>query len=375
MTELLLSFKDWLFSLFKKKHVSEPPHETVAEAPHEIKEKPSREHINRSWRLSEILDGLDETWSNLKRASATDSGYLQSLSKEDLNGLKKIGPIVVKPNEWNPNDAIVPLNKDDTLRPSMIFIAVNCGQHGGDKFMEPDFFFAIKVRKPPWSVAKIQGQAYQVGMGWRDSSGKVHWGLVYAYIKNGEVIPAQWLCTQYVNVKGGGYVKKTWAVASWRPGPEAADSVKACFSNALAIYDKRHEKWSVAVNKDGMRATFLIDKSDTSYSFKDRDATALAADGKRKRIIHFVREHVQRRATGDVTIPAHIRGVREFDWFGYHVFVTAPKHHVFLASDFPLAAEEMPEDTPMDVRYMNLSALAADLVKKEETGNVRVKAN
>lgn len=74
-------------------------------------------------------------------------------------------------------------------------------------------------------------------------------------------------------------------------------------------------------------ATFNIDTKRTPYFFKDR-ITALAADGKRKRIFHSVRKHTRDMGGGEeVEVKAHYRGERHFSWGGDKVSITVPGLH------------------------------------------------
>lgn len=390
-------FMRWLRGLFRVKAeaIAEGPCEAVPEASREDSREDSREvgtpacapvepaPITRRTRgptlkkrasgLREILDNLDATWTNLARADEPLGGLC--LPERDLEGLKRLGPLVIKRQQWRGmDDAPTAFKTSDALLPMTMFVAMNDGGAklpGRPDAMAPDFAFAIKVRKLPWTVTKMRGQAFHFGMGWRAESGRVHWGLFYAYVHNGEITPASELCDHYAPLPRGGHVHhRTWQVSSWQHGREGSECVKAVFSRVIAIHETRLEHWNVAVNRGGRRATFLIDKKDTAYAFKDRDTTVLASDGKRKRIIHHVTAHTQTRADGRVVpIPEHIRGLREFDWNGYHCFVTSPQHHTFLTAGVPLAAEVLVDDDEPDM--VDLPDLADLVVAAEERNNVR----
>lgn len=77
--------------------------------------------------------------------------------------------------------------------------------------------------------------------------------------------------------------------------------------------------------KSGIRAAFGIDLSSAPRFFRDREATALASDGRRKRIFHAVRKH-QREVGGKgvVSVKPHYRGLRRFDWQGVDVQIVLP---------------------------------------------------
>lgn len=321
--------------------------------------------------FKELLDNLGETFANLRR-DKDGAMHMHALSDSHRAGLKRIGPLVV--DKRIVQDAFgrgeSPFHSDNARLPSVFMLALNDGGAAPNGFMSPDFAFGIKIRRAPWVVAKRHtGQAWIFGMAWRSRSGKLFWGHFYAYTENGRVIPAQWLCEKTVSVPGGAYAQRTWETCSW-PTDNANASVIACMSAALSIWTTRHNYWSVAVTSGNDRATFLIDPKDTAAAFKDRGLSALAADGKRKRIIHLVREHTQDRSGKLVTIPSHIRGIREFTWGGHHCFVTSPQHHVFSAATFNIEAVDLPEnyDSP---DMLTLEQVADTLVSLEDSGNTR----
>lgn len=360
---------------------TEPPkvdaQPATAEAPPPPPPKKRAPPVKRSITLAGILADLDETFANLKRASAlAQSQVLYGLSEGERRGLKTLGPLVVSRDSWTALTDIhgepADIPRDNASIPSHIMVAINEGDKADADYMAPDFAFAIKIRKPPWSVARQQGQCWMFGMAWRKRSGELIWAHCYAYTFCGKVHPAHWLADKPVSVPGGSYTQRTWSVAAWNE--TGGRGVAATMAATISLYMRRREHWNVATRKGSQRAIFLIDKKDTAYAFKDREATALASDGKRKRIIHFVREHTQARANGKVvTIPAHIRGLREFDWSGYQCFVTAPEHHVFSGTGFTLASEEFSaeEDTPPGM--MTFPQLAAELVAHEDELNSRRK--
>jgi hypothetical protein len=381
-----ISFFDWLSSLFKSDAPvtvtppklcapePEPEPEQIEVYQEEAAEVESEAPARKSRpNLSQLLHELDRTWENLGRATKGLDDF-PTLAASDLDGLKRLGPLVLPGRSWETKEDVAKFDTDNSKLPMTMFIAINDGEQTDSESHAPDFFFAIKIRKMPWNVAKKPGQAFQIGMGWRTLSGSVIWGQFYAYVNAGKVYPAHWLCNQQVNVPGGAYSKRVWDVSSWSM-KKAGNAVEIVFSNAIASYQERFESWNVSVNKDGRRATFLIDKKDTAYAFKDRNGTALAADGKRKRIIHFVQAHRQHRANGTVVdVPAHIRGLREFQWNGYQCFVTSPQHHKFMTASVTLAGEDVPEDEePNSEKMLSLYEAAEKLVRFEDQGNSRRK--
>lgn len=85
------------------------------------------------------------------------------------------------------------------------------------------------------------------------------------------------------------------------------------------------DDFQVRAERDGVSVAFSVALGRTPHFFKDRQ-TAAATDGKRKRIFHGVVRHDRTLASGKViTIKAHYRGERRFDWFDEHITITAPE--------------------------------------------------
>jgi hypothetical protein len=94
---------------------------------------------------------------------------------------------------------------------------------------------------------------------------------------------------------------------------------------ALATYVEATERIIIRVKKQTDVAAFGIELKRASYFFRDREARALAADGKRKRIFHSVIRHSRRISETHWTdVRAHFRGLRDFDWNGYAVHIVFP---------------------------------------------------
>ena len=103
----------------------------------------------------------------------------------------------------------------------------------------------------------------------------------------------------------------------------------------------RDLRWNVSVHKGQDRVTFGVEQENTKTYFANREKMVLASDGKAKRIIHYVREHERVTPTKVTMVKEHIRGIREFNWNGYHCVVTAPKFHLTrLASEFEMEGED-----------------------------------
>lgn len=110
---------------------------------------------------------------------------------------------------------------------------------------------------------------------------------------------------------------------------------------ALVTHVRSMEKIIVRVKRDGLVAAFGIELSRAKYFFADRDMSALAADGKRKRIFHSVIAHARTLSTGAVTsVRFHYRGLRHFDWNGYGIRIVFPENNRLVAYPTPARYEE-----------------------------------
>lgn len=122
------------------------------------------------------------------------------------------------------------------------------------------------------------------------------------------------------------------------------------FGLAFATARDCRQKVVVRAKKDNVVAAFGIDVKLAKSFFKDRSATALARDGKRKRIFHSVVAHERELATGKVvSVKYHYRGLRHFDWLGHNIAITAPKNNFLL--DCPVDAEYA-EDVTNEASYI-----------------------
>ncbi len=87
----------------------------------------------------------------------------------------------------------------------------------------------------------------------------------------------------------------------------------------------------VEINKGDLTAVFGIEPPRIPYFFKDRDVT-LNEHGHKERIFHVVRAHTR----NGVAVPMQFRGLKEFDWAGYHVRITVPGRDHLLLQEFDM---------------------------------------
>lgn len=115
---------------------------------------------------------------------------------------------------------------------------------------------------------------------------------------------------------------------------------------ALTTYSESISRLVVRAKHRGCIAAFGIEIDRSKYFFADRDTSALARDGKRKRIFHAVTAHQRRLASGLVSnVKHHYRGIRAFDWNGYGINIVLPANRILMAFDKPATClENIPED-------------------------------
>lgn len=302
-----------------------------------------------------LLDGLEDSFSTMIVPEITGSW----LAKRDVNAIKKMGVYIPTPFEleYHKNPEIPSGTKLPAIA-SSFFVPKKDDREG---FFSPRFAFCIKGAKLPEHVEATKGTPYQFGLCFeitRTEKGdqmlpKTFWSWCWMVVRPDGSIRIPHEMRRVTNTvvhrrnipgfKGRGSHHSTintrkWtlpsiAIAEAGRDQSAHEQFMACtFRQLIVWWGKRQSQWSVGVRKDGNRVTFSIAPEHTSAYFADRD-TVVNVDGKPKKIIHFVRQHT--RITGS-EVKAHVRGLREFDWKGYHCVVTAPYLKGAIFTDFPL---------------------------------------
>lgn len=335
-----------------------------------------------------LLEGLDESFYTMQVPPITGSW----LAKKDLSAIKKMGiyvptPLTAERLEHPTIDADVP-------RAAICSAYFVPKKHDTKDKLYPRFAFCIKGAKLPENVEATRGVPYQFGLcfemahdeGGKDMKPRTFWSWCWMVITpEGEIriphelhrVAAQ---MQHRHAMPGhkgqrGSRQSTAYLRRWcLPAMAVADELQVmqsefettlkCIFRQLLLWSKRREsQWSVGVRKDGHRVTFSIAPEHTSAYFADRD-TVVNVEGKPKKIIHFVREH--QRVNGS-TVKAHVRGLREFDWKGYHCTVTAPKLNGSLFTAFDLTPTLVEgEYEPAD--FITMDQMAERLAANEDAG-------
>ena len=325
-------------------------------------ETPKRKYDkSKSKTLSDLLDELEYTFD----AMEIDYDRLSYLSKSDVKGLKKYGVSVI-PELVNKSDKNVEKTFIDggVGLPSILFMAINDGESASNKkkFMQPDFFFAIKQKKCPWFVAKQAGVIYNCGFGYRDAydkDKKILWVNFYITVnQSGEVLCTHYLANNTVQTPTGTYNKKSWVVYNWGRDDLEKDYVSKIVAHYFNTWIGKRTMWSTTVERDGVRAIFYVDHRDTKTYFKNRDKT-VTENGATKRIIHLVEEHKREYLNGRVAVVReHIRGLNKFSWKGFDCYVASPKFHFDVQTSTAPAEDVAEEDVGVGKGYVDTATFA-----------------
>jgi hypothetical protein len=116
----------------------------------------------------------------------------------------------------------------------------------------------------------------------------------------------------------------------------------------------------VEVTNGDMSAVFSVDPRRMHYFFKDRDIT-LTKNGHRQHIFHLVKPHTIRQQDGTTRyVSFSFRGLREFDWAGYHVKITIPGRDHFALNEFDVGSVD--EEYAVDGEKLLGAAETAELL-------------
>ncbi len=322
--------------------------------------------------LAELLDGIDSTLESLTFGDGELNGFMD---RSTVKALRTLGPTLLPFGlnsllDWG--NGVSRFVTNTSTFPSLVFIAMNDGERAIDGMCSPDFFFAVKEKKVPALVTRVDGVVYQTGFGWRDKKlNRTVWASFYVGINKatGEVKTTSYLTHSPVRTRTGTYCQRKWEVGSWFGGEsqeESRNAVAHCVSVMFNAWSSIPDHWTVSASKRGKRFRAAIPRSRTASYFRNRDRSALTSGGKLRPIIHHVREHVRQLADGsESTVKEHIRGVRSFVWNGAQCDVIAPRFHTWYANKFDVAAAD--ETSESADRLIPLSAVVGAIVEMEST--------
>ena len=112
----------------------------------------------------------------------------------------------------------------------------------------------------------------------------------------------------------------------------------------------------IRAKRRGVTVCFNLTLKRAPVFFKDRN-TELASDGKRKRIFHHVTQHVRKVDDKEITVKAHYRGKRRFDWGDHNITITIPEKHGNI-NKWTGAAVYADEHEDSDLRFIDANRAA-----------------
>lgn len=364
-----------------------PPIEKKAKKPRRARSKTQVQPDMETF--SGLLEGLDDSFYTMQVPPITGSW----LAKKDLSAIKKMGIYV-------PTPMTVEMMNHPTVDADVPHAAIASAylipkKVDTNEKIHPRFAFCIKGAKLPEGVEATRGVPYQFGLCFEmaytatgeNMKPRTFWAWcwmvvapggeiriphelrrVSAPVKHKHALPGH--KGQKGSRQSTAYLRR-WCLPELAVVDQKSQESQSTFENLLKctfrqllLWSKRREnQWSVGVRKDGHRVTFSIAPEHTAAYFADRDKV-VNVDGKPKKIIHFVREH--QRSNGS-TVKAHVRGLREFEWKGYHCAVTAPKLNGSLFTAFDLSPTIV--DGEYNVAdFVELDTMAERLADREDAG-------
>jgi len=380
MMKLLTWIKDCLNKLFSKRAPAPVKIDLQESTTPKVKRtynKQKRQDFN------DLLEHLDSTFEQVKLPTMSESW----LERDSIVGLKKLGVHVPNPWElkWTKNKDEIKLDVSKPL-PAIMCVST-CMAEGstdsdGTKWLNPQIMFAIKHKKLPWNVSYQPGVPYLFGLAFT-VDGKLFWMHMYVTVsrKTGailicdelraiqNVIPMKSSASKRATGRTQVITRTTWMSPSLLE--EESRTIQESKIGALNLMRSMHDwwvgrdvRWNIVVKKNADRITFGIDDKETPFYFRNRDKT-VTEGGVTKRIVHYVKEHERVVDTKTTTVKEHIRGLRMFDWMGYHCKVISPRLEQKTSAAFTAAGHEVEEDKTDTVYLSKLGKMLADAEERK----------
>lgn len=322
--------------------------------------------------ISELLEHLDYTFKFLVYPDSSN-GFLE---KDVMRGLRNLGVHVPCPWLFNMDAKI-----GDHPLPALMSVGLPHDVNADRKkeLYSPHIFYAVKRKQLPPHVELLRGVPYFFGEAY-EFHGRVNWFGSWIVVQRGGIVKfCRQRSAEYKELrhKRGGrdwYLSRGYDYSPFIKDhafdnnitPEESIELHArIFKNLVTWWSGRDSRWNVSVTNGKHRVTFGVDGNETRYFFADRDKTAIASDGRLKRIIHYVRGHDRIVNGKSIWVDPHIRGIREFDWNTYHCRITAPKFHNPTAAAFTIPPVDFDGDTVPD-GYVDASLLGRMLANFED---------
>ena len=214
----------------------------------------------------------------------------------------------------------------------------------------PKFLYITRYQKAPWSVQPVRGGKFYLMTVWFDrpdhpKSKHTKWGVPQTFpiwcSDDGKVIRAlktRETSNGQIRAEHDWRIPHTYTEWAKQWGLTAQLHLTHMFCCATEEIERSYYAMCrVAVTKGEATAVFGIEPQRVPYFFRDRDVT-LTAEGRKQRVFHSVRPHMR----NGVAVPLQFRGLKSFDWAGYHVDITVPGLDHFILGEVNVAAISMP---------------------------------
>lgn len=147
----------------------------------------------------------------------------------------------------------------------------------------------------------------------------------------GAIIPLRERRIVRQKVSGGSFSRQEFGYPAWlednarRNGTSAEEVAREIFC-IIASCHRPKDAILVRASKGGMAAAWTVSRNDAKRFFRKRD-TGTAADGRRKRILHYVAPFERTKGGIIESVREHFRGERSFAWMGYNIQVSGLGFH------------------------------------------------
>lgn len=261
---------------------------------------------------------------------------------------------------------LVPKAFDDAVQARKIVVSEICLQKIDYRFSGP----AIKAQ-----IEKPDGELFECAILYVAPKRQKRWGKE----KPGRVHGMHFFCS--INTEGrvrildeNGKPSRLllWHASNGGSLEEARDFNEGLIAQAVNSFRKRDMHWQVHVKRgDKGRACVGINPLDAPKLFNDR--IKVKSNGRTKPIFHAVRAHHRTTKSGKTIVPIHHRGVRDFDWRGYHCQVRIPFKDNPMMSHFTLGSIEETDDEAFN-KTMITAEEAYEFVAKADEMSRKVDA-
>jgi len=375
-------FMSYVLGLFSPKY--EPIDEPVVKVKKERKKrtpfyvsKVDGKSVSFSESFSELLANLKHMFGVIELPTS-----LSWIPADERVGFTRLGIYIPHPWEMSMigDDEDVIVESMDSM-PTMMAVAFP--HEDTEESISPQVFYALKLSRLPLGVEPLPGHPYRFGEVVK-LDGKLMWLVMYVVIDKatGKVSICREQRQEIVGIKNKPRSERdrTHYNKKWNGNPammhvhemenkdlrKVQHHYKIIFKNVFDWWTQRKdESWNVSVKRGKQRLVFSLDRMDTKKYFADRDLTIRAANGQRKKIIHYVSQHDRIVKGKEITIKEHLRGLNKFTWNGYDCVVTAPKFSKLNTVVFDLPPQMEEDVIDEKVKMVGMTKVVDLLVEQE----------